>query len=234
MKNSKELYDYWYEQVRLHNYDLIRSEEHVETYRLRHGCTNYDALRKSSEVQSLTEPDKSINIGILKYQCTARVLQARASALRERAQAITISTSPELNPPRLLRIIRALQEMIFGKDKEIERLQAQIRSLEVEREAFVIDVENSKLEIELQKQLSELQKRFEKEEKRRRELGRNNQSLGGRLSHTNRYIRERDEAREEVKQLKLEIKSLNHDNEKLRLDNERLHARLMQFLEPQP
>ncbi|MDZ8258370.1 hypothetical protein [Nostoc sp. ChiQUE01b] len=50
MDDSKALFDYWHDRVRLKNSELIADPGHVKTQDLRHDCTNYDELWRSPEV----------------------------------------------------------------------------------------------------------------------------------------------------------------------------------------
>lgn len=76
--DSKTLFDFWHDRVRLSNEDLIAAPGHVQVQVLRHECTNYDELWRSSEVQALEEPERSKVIAIIKYECTTKALQRRA------------------------------------------------------------------------------------------------------------------------------------------------------------
>lgn len=227
MYDNKALFDYWHDRVRLKNKNLITSPNHVQTHILRHECTNYDDLWRSSEVQSLEEPERSRVVAVIKYQCTAQVLQNRAGHLREHVYEIEKSFhEQERNKSRLLGLIKALQEKLFGKDRQIENLKKQISVLKVENETLRTDAENRKAEEELREELESLQKEFDKVQKRRKELARNNQSLGGRVAHTKRYKNQRDEAREIVEQQKDQIKTLKQENQSLQKENQKLQQAL--------
>jgi hypothetical protein len=122
--DNKALFDYWHDRARLQNYDLIAAPGHVQTQMLRHECTNYDELRFGPAVQKLDEPERSKIIAIIKYECTAKVLQHRAGCLRDRAQELEEACCQrDQQKSRLINLIKALQEKLFGKDKEIKRLQ---------------------------------------------------------------------------------------------------------------
>jgi hypothetical protein len=109
MNDSKELFDYWHQQVRLKNLDLVSAPGHVETQRLRHDCTNYDDLRTSNEVRWLEEPERSRVIAGIKYECTAQVLQRRAGILKDRVVELQNATNEvEHQRSRLMALIRAL------------------------------------------------------------------------------------------------------------------------------
>ncbi|BCL37115.1 hypothetical protein [Nostoc sp. MS1] len=230
MDDSKALFDYWHDRVRLKNQELIAEPQHVPTQKLRHECTNYDELRSIPEVQQLDELERSRVIAVIKYECTAKVLQHRAGRLRDRAHQLEAAChEQDQQKSKLLGLIKALQEKLFGKDKEIERLEARIASLEAENEAFRSEAENSKAEAELRTELEQLKKEYNAVEKRRLELAKNNQSLGGRLSHTKRYKQQRDEARALVEQQKQQIAVLLLESQRLREDNQRLFQKLNQI-----
>ncbi|UIE36011.1 hypothetical protein [Leptodesmis sichuanensis] len=88
MMDDKALFDYWHQRVELRNTHLLDSPEHLKTPTLRHEYTNYDDLRFLREVQQLDELERSKVIAIIKYECTAKVLQHRASRLRDRANKL--------------------------------------------------------------------------------------------------------------------------------------------------
>lgn len=227
MEDSKALFDYWYEQVQLRNYELIQAPDHIATYQLRHECTNYDDLRRNPKVQRLEEPERSKVIAIIKYECTAKALQFRAGRLRDRASQLA-ETCGELETQRskLLSIIRAFQEKLFGKDKELDRYKSRIAILEAENAALQADAENSQAEVQLRAELEKLQKQYDAVEKRRRELAKNNQSLGGRVAHMKRYKQQRDEAMAQVRGLREQLRSLTEENQQLRTENDRLRLAL--------
>lgn len=228
MIDNKELFDYWYGRVQLRNYEKIEAiAQQIPTYKLRHECTNYDTLWQSPEVQQLTEPERSRIIAIIKYECTAKVLQHRASCLRDRAQEIEHSYQ-EISQHRsqLLRLIKVLQEKLFGKDQEVRQLETRVASLLTENEALRLEIENNKAVKELHKELEQLKKQYDAVEKRKRELANNNRSLGGRVAHTQRYKKERDEARALVEQQKHQILSLTEENQQLRTTNEQFLHKL--------
>jgi chromosome segregation ATPase len=229
MDDSKALFDYWHDRVRLKNYELIADPEHVPTQDLRHDCTNYDELWRSLEVQRLEEPERSRVIAIIKYECTAKVLQNRAGRLRDRANELEAAChQQDQQKSKLLILIKALQEKLFGKDKEIKSLEARIASLAVENEALRSEVENSKAKAELITELEQLKKKYNAVEKRRQELAKTNQSLGGRVSHMQRYKQQRDEARTLIEQQKQQIAALVQESQFLRQENERLYQKLKQ------
>ncbi|MBD0268528.1 MAG: hypothetical protein ICV77_09570 [Cyanobacteria bacterium Co-bin8] len=233
MDDNKALFDYWHERVRLKNLDLISSAGHIQTQNLRHNCTNYDDLRSSREVQWLEEPERSRIIAIIKYECTAQVLQRRSGILKDRVIELQAATDDvEKQKSRLLGLIRALQEKLFGKDRDIERLQARISILEAENEALRAESENDKAYAELLQAFEQLKQQYAAIEKRKKELAKNNQSLGGRVAHTNRYRRERDEARVAIQDLRQQLaiavqqnQQLQQENETLRLDLEQLRQK---------
>lgn len=227
MDDSKALFDYWHNRVRLTNYELIANPEHVPTQKLRHECTNYDELRHIPEVQRLDEPERSRIITIIKYECTAQVLQHRAGRLRDRAHKLEVAShEQDKQKSKLLSLIKVLQEKLFGKDNEIKSLEARIASLQAENEALLAEAENRKAEAELFKELEQLKKKYNDIEKIRQKLAKNNQSLGGRVSHTERYKKQRDEARVLIEQQKQQIAILVQETQSLRQENERLYQQL--------
>ncbi|WP_083468660.1 hypothetical protein [Nostoc piscinale] len=227
MDDSKALFDYWHDPVKLKNDELIAALGHVQTQKLRHECTNYDELWRSPEVQQLDEPERSRVIAIIKYECTAKVLQNRAGRLRNRASELEAACHElDQQKSKLLVLINALREKLFGKDKDIKRLEARIASLEVENEALRSEVENSKAKAELVTELEQLKKKYNALEKQRQKLAKTNQSLGGRVSHTQRYKQQRDEARALIEQQKQQIATLVQESQLLRQENERLYQKL--------
>ncbi len=227
MSDNKALFDYWHDRVQLKNHEKIAAAQHIPTHVLRHEHTNYDLLRQSAEVQQLNEPERSRVIAIIKYECTAQVLQYRAGCLRERAQEIEDSYQ-EISKHRsqLLHLIKVLQEKLFGKDQKLQQLETRITSLSAENEALRSELESTKAAEELHQELEQLKKQYDAVEKRRRELAKNNQSLGGRVAHTQRYKRERDEARALLAEKERQILSLTAENEQLRATNEQFFRKL--------
>lgn len=217
MEDHKALFDYWYNRVQLKNLALIGAFRHIETQELRHACTNYDELRNSPQVVGLEEPERSRVITIIKYQCTAQVLQRRAGLLRDRATDLE-SMSRELAQERskLRRLVKLFQEKLFGKDQEVKKLEAQVASLQAENESLQVEIQKNQAYAELQREFEALQKRYEKTQARREELARNNQSLGGRVAHAERYRRERDEARAMVQEQRKQIETLTEEVRYLR------------------
>jgi chromosome segregation ATPase len=228
MDDNKALFDYWHDRVQLKNHAKIAAiAQHIPVHELRHECTNYDTLRQSTEVQKLADPERSHNIAIIKYQCTAKVLQYRAGCLRDRANELEDSSKKiHQQKSQLLHLIKALQEKLFGKDQELQKLETRITSLSAENEALRSELESTKAAEELHKELEQLKKQYKTVEKRRRELAKNNQSLGGRVAHTERYKRERDEARALVAEKKRQILNLTQENQELRATNEKFLRKL--------
>jgi predicted nucleic acid-binding Zn-ribbon protein len=225
MDDSKALFDYWHDRVYLSNQTLIAAPEHVPTQVLRHNCTNYDNLWRSSEVQALEEPERSKVIAIIKYECTAQVLQQRAGRLKDRASQLE-NAYADLGKQRsrLLGLINALQKKLFGKDQEVKQLESRIAALAAQNEALRAELDNNKAHAELLTEFEQLKRQYEKVEKRRQELAKNNQSLGGRVSHTERYKRQRDEAMTAVKELKQQMQVLTQENQQLRAENQSLRS----------
>ncbi|NEP53698.1 MAG: hypothetical protein F6K65_34820 [Moorea sp. SIO3C2] len=227
MGDSKELFDYWHDQVKLNNLDLISNPSHVPTQTLRHDCTNYDVLRHRQDVKQLEESDRSRVIAVIKYECTAQVLQRRAGILKDRVTEIQqVHAETEKQYSTLMRLIKALQNQLFGREKEIKKLQSRISTLEIENESLRIEVEKAKAHSEVLQELEVLQKKYKKIETRKKELAKNNQSLGGRVAHTKRFRRERDEARELVKELRSQLDAAHQENQLLQKENEALRGKL--------
>lgn len=230
MNDSKAIFDYWHSQVRLKNLGLVSAPQHIETHRLRHDCTNYDDLRNSREVQGLDEPDRSRVIAVIKYECTAQVLQRRAGILKDRVTQLQTTThTAEYQRSRLLKLVRALQEKLFGKDRDIQKLQTRISVLEAENETLRAEAESEKAHTEVLQQLEQLQKEFQKVSQRKQQLAKNNQRLGGRVAHTNRFRQERDEARAAVQALRQQLAQTTEENQLLREENETLRLELVKF-----
>jgi len=217
MDDSKALFDYWHDQVQLKNHERIAAFEHIPTHKLRHECTNYDKLRHSLAVQSLEEPERSKVIAVIKYECTAKVLQHRAGLLREQAQQFETAYR-DLNQEfsTLRKLLLQLKKKLFGKDQEIQQLQNQIRVLTATNEALQAEAETGKAYSELMTEFEQLKQQYQAVEKRRQELARNNMSLGGRVAHTKRYKQQRDEAQAQLKSLTQENQKLQQENETLR------------------
>lgn len=227
MADSKELFDYWHGQVQLTNLNLISNPAHVQTQTLRHDCTNYDVLRNRQAVRQLEEPDRSRVIAVIKYECTAQVLQRRAGILKDRVTELQqVNAETEKQYSKLMRLIKALQSQLFGREKKIEELQARISTLQLENESLRVEAESEKAHSELLQELETLQKKYKKIEKRKKELAKNNQSLGGRVAHTKRFRRERDEARELVKELRSQLNAAQQENQLLQQENESLRLKL--------
>jgi chromosome segregation ATPase len=230
MEDNRALFDYWHDRVQLRNLQLVASSGHVQTQNLRHDCTNYDELWKSSEVQRLEEPERSRVIAIIKYECTAKVLQRRSGILKDRVVELQAATQEvERQKSRLLSLISALQEKLFGKDRDIEQLQKRISLLEAENEGLRVQGENDKAYAELLQEFEQLKQRYAAVEKRKQELAKNNQSLGGRVAHTNRFKRERDEARTVIQELRQQIAIATQQNQQLLQENEALRSELKQL-----
>lgn len=227
MNDSKELFDYWHDRVRLKNFELIGAPQHVQTQDLRHGCTNYDELRGLREVLLLNEEEKSKVIAVIKYQCTAKVLQYRAGVLRQKTNEQEKAYQDlEQKQTRLLQLLRVLQQKLFGKDQELAKLQNRIVGLETENEALRAEAETTKAYAELLQELESLRKQYESEKKRREELGRNNQRLGGRVSHAERNKQKLAEARAALADCQLQLRNLAQDNQRLQDENQMLLAKL--------
>ncbi|MDS3860446.1 hypothetical protein RIF25_06445 [Thermosynechococcaceae cyanobacterium BACA0444] len=217
IQSTKELFDYWYHKVIFRNHDLIESDNHLPAYEIRHECTNYDTLLKLPEVETLTGLERDRVYAIIKYQCTSKVLQRRASYFRQKSVEIRHELD-QLNHQNQenKNWIEQLRRLLFSKDIEIKQLTAQIALLEAEKEVLQAESDQSSAYAELLKEVETLRKKFEKEKKRREELGKNNQSLGGRVAHTERYKRERNEAREQVTKLEQINRTLQNELNQLK------------------
>jgi hypothetical protein len=215
--DQKGLFDYWHDQVRLTNLTRLEAREHVTTQELRHECTNYDELRRLKAVQELDELERCRVIAIIKYECTAKVLQRRTGLLRDYArQCEEQALDHRQKQSGLLALITKLKDILKGKDGTIRRLESRINALQAENEVLRIEQQQSKAESQLRKELDALQRAFEAEVERRKQLAKNNQSLGGRVAHTNRYRRERDELSEALRIERQTSKSLRRELEQLR------------------
>ncbi|MEL6937579.1 MAG: hypothetical protein AAFO84_00120 [Cyanobacteria bacterium J06598_1] len=231
--SNKELFEYWFGRVTFKNEALIGAPGHVKTPTLRHECTNYDSLWKSAPVQNLPGLEQDRMVAVIKYVCTSRVLQKRATLLRATISDIEGSYQAlEAERSNLARLILRFKQALFGKEQEAITLKSKIQALTTENEALKADAESSKAYAELLENFEALQKAFDKEAKRRKELGKNNQSLGGRVAHTKRFRRERDEARAILAEQKEQIAELQQLNQTLQTQNEDLTRQLAQ--QPMP
>ena len=220
MTSNKALFDYWHDRVRFKNEAAMADPDHVPTQKLRHECTNYDDLWQSAEVQALPKLEQNRTVAIIKYECTARVLQRRAGLLRDQVAAVEASYQDlDEERSRLRRVIRLFQQKLFGKDQEVKQLQGKVTALQTENEALKADSEQSKAYAELLEAFEKLQRAHATIEKRKRELAKNNQSLGGRVAHTNRFRKERDEAREILAEQQEQIAELQSYSQELEATN---------------
>jgi len=217
LDDSKALFDYWHDRVQLKNLSLIAAPGHVATNELRHECTNYDQLRSSAEVLALQEPERTKVITIIKYQCTAQVLQRRSGILREQSAEFEKRSSALMRDrSKLYAIVKQFQQKLFGKDQEVKKLEIQTAGLQAQNESLQAELQQSQAYTELQQAFEKLKKEHEKTQEKRIELAKKNQSLGGRVAHTNRFQRERDEARSIVAEQKQQIQALTKEVKQLR------------------
>ncbi|MEL6470166.1 MAG: hypothetical protein AAFQ74_10595 [Cyanobacteria bacterium J06623_4] len=231
--SSKELFEYWQGRVIVKNEALIAELGHVPTYQLRHECTNYDSLWKSAPVQNLPNLEKDRMVAVIKYVCTSRVLQRRATLLRAQISDIEGSYQAlDVERSKLARLILRFKQALFGKEQEVRALKTRVQTLTTENEALKADAETSQAYAELLENFDALQKAYAKETKRREKLGRNNMSLGGRVAHTERFRRERDEAREILAEQKEQIAELQQFNQTLQAENQALIHQLAQRSTP--
>lgn len=215
--SNKELFYYWHDQVEFRNVQLIKSAEHVPTPTLRHQCTNYDKLRSRTDVLQLDELQRSRVIAIIKYECTAQVLQRRAGLLKDRARELNeYCQEQNIRRGRLEALIRALQQKLFGKDQQIQQLGFRVSQLQAEKEALEAERDSSDAQLEMEHELTALQEKLEAAEAKRWELTRRTQSLGGRLAHTTRFRRERDACREQLLAEQDRCRQLEEELERLR------------------
>lgn len=215
--DQKALFDYWHDRVRLKNLSRIAAQEHVPTPVLRHECTNYDELRRQKAVLELDELERCRVIAIIKYECTAKVLQRRTGLLSDYARQCEENTrTQQKDRSRLRALLHQLKEVLRGKQVMIDRLEARLQVLEAENAALRSEQQQSRAELQLQKELVALQRALEATEERRRQLARNNQSLGGRVAHTDRYRRQRDELQEVLKAERQTNRQLRGELERLR------------------
>ena len=215
--DQKALFDYWHDRVRLTNLKRLGAREHVTTQELRHECTNYDELRRLKAVQELDELERCRVIAIIKYECTAKVLQRRTGLLRDYArQCEEQALDHRQKEGGLLALITKLKDILKGKDGTILRLESRIKALQAENEVLRTEQQQSKAERQRDKELIALQRAYEAEVERRKQLAKNNQSLGGRVAHTNRYRRERDELSEALRIERQTSLALRRELEQLR------------------
>ena len=215
--DQKALFDYWHDRVRLTNLKRIGAQEHVTTQELRHECTNYDELRHLKAVQELDELERCRVIAIIKYECTAKVLQRRTGLLRDYARLVEDNALQQNKErSRLGALLYKLKEALRGKQVEVDRLTARLKALDAENAALRTEQQQSKAELQRDRELTALQRAYEAEVERRKQLAKNNQSLGGRVAHTNRYRRERDELREALRIEQQTSKALRRELEQLR------------------
>jgi hypothetical protein len=216
--NQKDLFDYWHERVRISNLDLIAAKEHVPTQVLRHECTNYDELRRLPAVSALDELERCRVIAIIKYECTAQVLQRRTGLLRDYAKQCRVAAMEQQQErSKLLGFIQKLKERLRGKQVVIDRLEERIHLLEADNATLQAELQHAKAKAQIHLGLEALQRRYEQEVEHRQRLAKNNMSLGGRVAHTNRYRRERDEMKEALRVERQTSQSLRQELERLRV-----------------
>ena len=145
--DQKALFDYWHDRVRLTNLNRLGAREHVTTQELRHECTNYDELRRLKPVQELDELERCRVIAIIKYECTAKVLQRRTGLLRDYARQCEEQALDHRQKERGLHaLISKLKDILKGRDVKILRLESRIESLQAENEALRTEQQQSKAE----------------------------------------------------------------------------------------
>jgi chromosome segregation ATPase len=219
--DQKALFAYWHDRVQLTNLERLGAREHVTTQELRHECTNYDELWQLEAVRELDDLERNRVIAIIKYECTAKVLQRRTGLLRDYARQCEEQALEHRQKEGGLRaLISKLKDILKGRDVKILRLESRIESLQAENEALRTEQQQSKAESQLRKKLDALQRAFEAAEERRKQLAKNNQILGGRVAHTNRYRRQRDELREALRIERQTSQALRRELEQLRSDKQ--------------
>ena len=212
LNNNKALFDYWHKEVRLKNLKTISAEGHVTTPELRHECTNYDELCRRPGVIELDDAQKNRVITIIKYECTAKVLQRRAGILGKRAQELEERFSEQkVYKNKLEKFIRILQQKLFRKDDLIKSLEAKIKVLETKVEA-----------LETGQELATIKQNFAEEKARRERLATNNKKMGGRLSWAKRWKNQRDQYLLELEKTKAIVAELQQElvNYKKQKDNQ--------------
>ena len=136
--------------MRLTNLKRLGAREHVTTQELRHECTNDDELRQLKAVQELDELERCRVIAIIKYECTAKVLQRRTGLLRDYARQCEEQALDHRQKERgLLALISKLKDIIKGRDVKILRLESRINALLAENEALQTEQQQSKAESQL-------------------------------------------------------------------------------------
>jgi hypothetical protein len=167
--DQKALFDYWHDRVRLTNLQRLAAREHVTTQELRHECTNYDELRHLQAVQELDELERCRVIAIIKYECTAKVLQRRTGLLRDYArQCEEQALDHRQKQSGLLAVIHKLKDILKGKDSTIIRLESRINALQAENEALRTEQQQSRAKQQVGKELEALQRAFNAEVERRK------------------------------------------------------------------
>jgi septal ring factor EnvC (AmiA/AmiB activator) len=176
--DQKALVDYWHDRVRLTNLTRLGAREPVTTQELRHECTNYDELRRLKAVQELDELERCRVIAIIKYECTAKVLQRRTGLLRDYArQCEEQALDHRQKEGGLLALITKLKDILKGKDGTILRLESRIKALQAENEVLRTEQQQSKAERQRDKELIALQRAYEAEVERRKQLAKTTRAL---------------------------------------------------------
>ena len=203
-EDNEPIHRYWRDKVEIERERLLKAEEHIPAYEIRHDYTNYDKLINLDKVVILDPIPKARVISIIKYQCTSKAIQCVNWEIRKQANELRIAVEKlEADVNQRDGFIEWLKEILWGKDKEIKRLKIQIKQLQTEALRDRYDKDRMKLTRDLQKNLDRLRKK--------------NMEMGGKLSHYNRIKQERDDYRTlankleiEVVQLKKELSALLH------------------------
>ena len=199
--NNKALFDFWHKEVRLKNLKTISSDKHITTPELRHECTNYDSLCIRPGVLALDDAQKNRVITIIKYECTAKVLQRRAGILNRRAKELEILFEEQkVYKNKLEEFIHVLKQRLFRKDDLIKQQEVKIKALEAKVKA-----------LETGNELEAIKQNYLNEKKRRESLANNNRKMGGRLSWANRWKEQRNKYLIELNETKAVIQKLEKE-----------------------
>ena len=186
-ENNQPLHLYWKEKVVVKREIISRSKNHIKAYKLRHEYTNYDQLINSIELQKIEPLERSRTIAIIKYECTSQALQCVNGLIRDQLQeARKESAKFERDVIRRNGIIAAIQKLLWGNEKEIKSLKANIKEQELEINSLKEEIQLKQTEDQYLAEIQTWKTKFKYEQERRQQLARNNKSLGGRLSHARR------------------------------------------------
>ena len=158
-EDNEPIHRYWRDKVEIKRERLLKAEEHIPAHEIRHEYTNYDDLIDLDQVVILDPIPKARVISIIKYQCTSQAIQCVNWEIRKQANELRIAVE-ELKAVKIEDegFIAWLREKIWGKDKEIKRLEIQIKQLQTEALSDRYDKDRMKLIRDLQKNLDRLRK----------------------------------------------------------------------------